>query len=214
MGGAKQVCRELYRLLANYARYAIPTLLILPNFVFGQTYFFPNQHFLYSANFSGWYPIDLQITGIQTQAETIKAGLTDNPLISDFSPRSYDSSIQHDIRPYYKPHKVRIKSVNAHFSSDNDTWFLFGFDTGFSSEKIKVHPALYLGLLKKHEITRNSFVDYSFLLNIGGHIKDISCKDDYQREYYCGNLRAWRDFNRPRTQTIQAVQFRYSYFFY
>jgi len=188
-------------------------LFTTPGVVLAGSNFFPMPVQLRFDGDTGWYPVDIKIDGIGTNFETITSGVFSEPLISTSVVSSYNSSIIYDVSGFYRPSHPRVKILLSKFWENNRFWFLIGFDTGFSSPKINIQPSIYLGFNYKHPYTNRSFFDFGLISNIGGKVNDHPCKDDFDRDYYCGSLTAWSDFKRQQENFLKAVQIRYTLFF-
>ena len=56
---------------------------------------------------------------------------------------AHDQSVTHDVSGFYKPSAPRLKAVMNYSGWHAGEIFSFGFDTGFSAEKIQVKPAFF-----------------------------------------------------------------------
>jgi hypothetical protein len=200
--------------LVNCGSLILIIILIIPNASIAATYLFPDKNLLHADVDTLWYPLEVRISGVKSKFEPIASGITNTTIINDKIAYSYDASVSYNIEKFYIPLYPRVKLLFNRFWIDKRYWFLIGIDTGFSSPKIRIRPSLHLGASYKYALTNFSILDFGFIFTIGGKIIDSPCLDDYNRAYHCGNLQAWSDFTRLQKKPLDALQLRYTYFFY
>ena len=116
----------------------------------------------------------------------------------------YDNAVCYDVGQFYRSAVPQIL-VSGYYKLDGNTAINWGIDSGFSSQKLSVSPALLLGISKRWYLSerRDSQIVFEFSGWLGQSIKHSPCSDSYGREYYCGNLSAWSDF----TETSRTDNF-------
>jgi hypothetical protein len=110
----------------------------------------------------------------------------------------YDSGVCFDVSELYNPSYPQV-IFSGMFASNADTIFSFGFNSGFSSPKVTVTPAIMLGLSKRFYVGNIKERDSHIILEanswFAGSVKHSPCYDSFDRAYYCANLSAWNDFS-------------------
>jgi len=116
----------------------------------------------------------------------------------------YDNAVCYDVGQFYRSAVPQVL-VSGYYKLDGNTAINWGIDSGFSSQKLSVSPALLLGISKRWYLSerRDSQIVFEFSGWLGQSIKHSPCSDSYGREYYCGNLSAWSDF----TETSRTDNF-------
>ena len=71
--------------------------------------------------------------------------------------------------------------------------------TGVDAAKMGVEPRIILGLIGARNLGRDSTLSAEIYNSFMGSTYHRPCTDDYDREYYCGNLTAWSDYLDKRT---------------
>jgi len=147
-----------------------------------------------------WHALDersyVAITGLFVGEKQFAAGgqsLMNRP---DRVCSIYDSSICFDVAHFYSSSIPQIL-VSGFLMLDGSNAITFGLDTGYSSPKLKVSPALLLGLSKRWFMSEKR--DAHFIVEasgwLGQSVSHEPCIDSFNRAYYCGNLSAWSDFS-------------------
>ena len=116
----------------------------------------------------------------------------------------YDNAVCYDVGQFYRSAVPQVL-VSGYYKLDGNTAINWGIDSGFSSQKLSVSPALLLGISKRWYLSerRDSQLVFEFSGWLGQSIKHRPCSDSYGREYYCGNLSAWSDFtDKSRTDNF------------
>lgn len=108
----------------------------------------------------------------------------------------YDSAICFDVNPFYSSSIPQIL-VSGFVMLDGSSAITFGIDTGYSSPKLKVSPAILLGLSKRWFISEKRDAQFTVEASgwLGQSVSHEPCIDSFNRAYYCGNLSAWGDFS-------------------
>ncbi len=68
--------------------------------------------------------------------------------------------------------------------------------TGAKAEKLEIEPRIVLGIIRAHAFTKRDSMTTEMYNSIGGRVRNKPCLDSYDREYYCGNLTAWSDYQQ------------------
>lgn len=128
----------------------------------------------------------------------------------DFSPprgkvcSDYDISVCSDVSTFYQFNQYSQWRATLVGTLTPDFGTRITVITGVDSAKMGVEPRIILGLIGvKHwgsDRTLSTEIYNSFL----GSTYHRPCRDDYEREYYCGNLTAWTDF---QSKTITSQEY-------
>ena len=129
---------------------------------------------------------------------TSLATVNDKPLMN--SPNnvcsSYETSVCQNVNNFYKPNSPEL-IVTGIYKIDSDNILSFGFNTGYNSSKLHVSPSFLIGAAKR--FYTSSKKDSHFVVEgnywHGSNVTHHPCLDSYDREYFCGSLTAWSDFN-------------------
>lgn len=104
------------------------------------------------------------------------------------------NGVQYDVSHFYTAKKPRINMIMHYAGRTPGEILSFGIDSGFSAKKIKIKPALFVGYSRAFKIKENTHIAFNINGWLGGKILEQPCRDDYNREYYCPTLTAWRDY--------------------
>ena len=118
---------------------------------------------------------------------------------------AYDRSVTYDVSGFYKPSSPRLNAVMNYSGWHAGEIFSFGFDTGFSAEKIRVKPAFFLGYTRAFRLGEMTHLTLGMGSWFGGGVSETPCLDEYDREYWCPALIAWTDYAPPRRRLAQYV---------
>ena len=121
----------------------------------------------------------------------------------------YDSDILYDVNDFYKKRSNRIKFLSNIILNSPNTIYSFGFDTGIAAEKIKIEKSFFLGIVHVVEIYKKSYLSISSGTWLGGRISESPCIDTYNREYWCQNLMAWKDYQPVYPKNLGYIDFKY-----
>lgn len=110
---------------------------------------------------------------------------------------SYDGEAR-DISKFYKPENNQYYLGGRYVNKDNI--ITFTYDNGYDSSKLDINKSLKLGWYQVKQLKDNVFVTYGASKTFGGEMRHTSCKDDYGRQYYCGNATAWSTFDQPENE--------------
>ena len=117
----------------------------------------------------------------------------------------YDRSVVYDVSSFYKPSSPRLKAVMHYSGWHAGEIFSFGFDTGFSAEKIRVKPAFFLGYTRAFRLGEMTHLTLGLGSWFGGGVSEKPCLDEYNRAYWCPALVAWTDYAPSRRRLAQYV---------
>ena len=119
----------------------------------------------------------------------------------------YDSSVCQNINAFYKP-KTPEFIVTGLYKLNGDNILSFGANSGFDSEKLRISPSFMLGAATRYYL--NDKKDSHLILEgqywLGSSVSHKPCLDSFDRQYFCGNLTAWSDFNynpHPESYTFK-----------
>jgi hypothetical protein len=137
----------------------------------------------------------LAITGLSIGEKMIAAGGQSLMNLPDHVCSIYDSSVCFDVGSFYHAPTPQIL-MSGFFMLDGDDALVWGFDSGFRSEKLTVSPALLLGLSKRWYLSERRDSQFIFEASgwFGQSVSHTPCYDQFDRPYYCANLSAWSDF--------------------
>ena len=126
------------------------------------------------------------------------------------SAKSYDG-IERDVSRFYKPEE-KIVSIGGNIYT-RDTKFSIGYNNGIDTMKYDKEDSLSIQVTKVIPISERLRMNISGGTIIGGNESHKSCKDSYNREYYCGNLTAWKDFKYEENNDIYNIGISIKYKF-
>ena len=90
---------------------------------------------------------------------------------------------------------------------------LFGFDSGTSSEKINIKPAIKLGYVNSFKLSSSLFFTLGFSRWYGGKVSEAPCVDVYDRLYSCRYLISWLDVNPLSVNHDISYAFKLTYLY-
>ena len=105
---------------------------------------------------------------------------------------SYDGEVR-SIERFYEDEQLNI-SIDGYIILDSYTRVSIGFDNGIDTSKLDRSNQYRIGIDQIMDINDNSYLTFSGSTEIGGNYRETPCLDRYGREYYCGNLTAWSDY--------------------
>lgn len=120
-----------------------------------------------------------------------------NPLITTAA--SYDG-ISRDVSKFYKP-EDRTFSMGGDLYTENTKISLY-YNNGIDTPKYDKEDMLAVQVTRHIPINKQLSVNITGGYTFGGNESHTSCKDSYNREYYCGNLTAWSDFDAPENKQL------------
>ncbi len=134
--------------------------------------------------------------------------LMDNPKTAG----SYNG-IKYDVSNFYIDKKPRINMIMHYAGRTPGEILSLGIDNGFSAKKIKIKPALFVGYTRAFQLQKNIHIALNANSWLGGNTSEESCRDDYNREYYCPTLTAWSDYKQINNSTNfeQNIVFKYNF---
>ncbi|WP_462137261.1 hypothetical protein [Candidatus Mycalebacterium sp.] len=126
---------------------------------------------------------------------------------------SYSETVEYDVSRFYRPNGMQAKMVLHYAGRTAGEIFSVGFDTGFSAEKIRVNPALFVGYTRTFQVAKQTLVAVGAGGWVGGKVSENPCRDEYNRAYYCPTLTAWSDHRQSRRRLQQHFQLMVSHSF-
>ncbi len=142
-------------------------------------------------------------------AQLTHGGLgSSQPLLKEA--KSYDG-ITRDISKFYTP-KSRTFSIGGDIYTKN-TKISLHYDDGINTPKFKVDDTIAVQVTKHMPINENWSINLTAGYKKNGQSTDISCSDDYGKEYYCGNLTAWSDHTTDKIEDDWNAGFTINYKF-
>ncbi len=117
--------------------------------------------------------------------------------------RSYSESVRYDVSRFYAPDRLQVNTIMHYAGRRAGEIISFGFDSGFSAEKLTVAPALFAGYTRAFRVAKATHITIGLGGWFGGKVSQKSCRDSVDREYYCPTLTAWSDYRQPRHQLHQ-----------
>ena len=127
---------------------------------------------------------------------------------------SYDPSVCQNTNEFYKPKSPEL-ILTGIYRINSDNILSFGVNTGYSSSKLTVSPSFLIGGAKRFYTSekKDSHVVIEANYWLCSNVVHRPCLDSYDREYYCGNLTAWSDFNYDRHPDSYNVKIWYEKIF-
>lgn len=122
---------------------------------------------------------------------------------------AYDSDISYDVSKFYQKNNNRIRLVSNFILNKPNTIYSIGFDSGVSSEKIKIKKNFFLGLSHVVRVENKSHIVLSAGSWFGGDVKELPCYDFFDREYWCQNLTSWADYRPIYPKNFEYIDIRY-----
>ena len=102
----------------------------------------------------------------------------------------------HDVSKFYKPTNTLFNVGGYYAFNKYNTLITFDYDNGYNSKKYTVGQSLRLGIAHNEQLTPNLSVQLHGNYKFGGEDTHIPCLDDFNKQYYCGDLTAWNDAER------------------
>ena len=119
----------------------------------------------------------------------------------------------YDVSRFYKPDSVRVNTVWHYAGRKAGEIFSVGVDSGYHAKKITIRPALFIGYARSVEVGQGKYLTFAAGGWFGGRVTHKACRDEYDRKYYCGTLRAWSDFRPQRDELQHYYRFVYRHEF-
>ncbi|MEI8210276.1 MAG: hypothetical protein WCG16_13785 [Methylococcales bacterium] len=107
---------------------------------------------------------------------------------------AYETSVCANVGDFYRfNHQTQLRV--ALVGAISDQWGVrLSLTTGAEATKLVVDPQLIIGVIATKPLTKGRSLSGEVFGSIGGDIRHKPCLDEYDREYFCGNLTAWTDF--------------------
>ena len=154
------------------------------------------------------------VTGIYLSDWTVSAN--DKPIMArQLSTCSiYDGTVCQNINSFYKPAAPEL-ILTGMYKINGDNILSFGINTGYSSQKLSVSPSFLIGGAMRFYTSEKK--DSHFILEgnywFGSSVTHRPCLDSYERQYFCGNLSAWSDFQYDRHPESYNIKLWYEKLF-
>ena len=125
---------------------------------------------------------------------------------------SYDSGVCADISRFYQFDR-RLLWRFSFAGNISDEWGLRAtVVTGAKSLKMTIEPLLIFGIIKAKYLSEATSLSAELYGSVGGKTRHLPCIDAYDREYYCGNLTAWTDFQEKQASRNEwGIKLMYHY---
>ncbi len=121
---------------------------------------------------------------------------------------SYDG-VARDISKFYKDKQINIQG-SGYIQLDTDTIVTLGGDNGIKTDKYKKSPTYNVGFRQFVPVSDNSYITFGASTQLGGKESHSPCRDGINREYYCGNLTAWSDFEANENENPYNMFINYT----
>ena len=102
----------------------------------------------------------------------------------------------HNVSKFYKPTNTLFNVGGYYAFNKYNTIITFDYDNGYNSKKYDIDKSLRLGIAHNEQLTDNFSIQFNGDYKFGGEDTHISCIDDADKHYYCGDLTAWSDAER------------------
>ena len=124
---------------------------------------------------------------------------------------SYDG-VARNVSRFYKSQGKEYK-LGLIFAFDSDTMITLNYDNGLKTEKMKIDKYTEIKLVQGVKVNNNLNLSFKTRIQIGGDISHTPCVDGFGRNYYCGSLTAWSDFDPVEItrEYIGEVVFSYKF---
>ena len=124
---------------------------------------------------------------------------------------SYDG-VERDISQFYEPERTTAH-VGGYAYFDNNVLVELSLDNGYRSQKWDQTRSATVHVTKEFELSNKWSVALTAGTKFGGKISEDSCKDSYDREYYCGDLTAWSDHTteQPKQYHMGGIALSYRF---
>ena len=121
----------------------------------------------------------------------------------------YDADTRYDMSEFYKKKSNRTKIISNFLLNSPNTVYSFGYDSGIAAEKINIEKSFFLGIVHVIEVYKKSYFSISSGSWFGGRVVESPCYDSYDREYWCQNLMAWKDYKPVYPKNLSYIDFKY-----
>ncbi len=111
---------------------------------------------------------------------------------------SYDG-VNRDVSRFYERSTPSL-GINTVFSYNGISGNV-SLNTGTRTEKLSISPSLSGSIGKSWELDSGWSLSGNVGWSLSGSSKHTSCTDSYDREYYCGDLTAWSEFDNKSTKS-------------
>ena len=105
---------------------------------------------------------------------------------------SYDGKVR-SIERFYTP-ESRPYNIGGAIILDS-TLIKVNYNSGIDTEKLDINSSANIQVTQRVKLTDNVSIDATIGTTIGGEVRHTACTDSIGREYFCGSLTAWSDFD-------------------
>ena len=150
---------------------------------------------------------------IKIMGVCVIAALTNGGFMNPDLPKtagSYDGK-ERSVERFYTPESQPF-NVGGVVGFDN-TLIKLQYNSGVDTEKLDINQSAYVEVTQRFKITERLSLDATVGTTIGGEVRHTSCKDSLNREYYCGNLTAWSDFEADDNEPYKMGKIQFNYRF-
>ena len=123
---------------------------------------------------------------------------------------SYDGT-ERDISRFYEDKQFNYTIDIA--AKRADTTYILGYDNGISTAKYSRSGSLRAGINHTFRLSKRSTIDLFGWRQWVGSVNEVPCTDSYNRQYYCGNLTAWSDYQGGSIEDSYKARATYKYRF-
>ncbi|MDX8386261.1 MAG: hypothetical protein R8M11_07075 [Gallionella sp.] len=144
------------------------------------------------------------------------ATVNDRPLMDRLSKTcsGYDEVICYSLGDFYKPSADQL-ILTGFYKIDSNKILSYGVNSGFSSQKLSVTPAILIGGATRFYTSKDK--DSHLIIEgnywFGSKVDHKPCFDSFDRAYFCGNLTAWSDFDYDHSPDSFNVKIWYAKIF-
>lgn len=122
---------------------------------------------------------------------------------------SYDG-VKRDISELYKDEQINF-NLQGYLLFENDTLVSLGYDHGIDTKKYDISKEYTINIRKNIDLNDDWSVIIGGSTKLGGKVRHTPCYDQIDREYYCGNLTAWSDFEQPKHERKYSANITFTY---
>ena len=122
------------------------------------------------------------------------------------------TTVDHDVSHFYKPEKLQLNLVMHYAGRQAGEIISFGFDSGFSAEKLKVKPALFVGYTRAFQVAKSTHISVGMGGWFGGKVSHKPCHSEGlpEHKFYCQTVIPWSDYQRYSRQHSERLQRYYN----
>ena len=121
---------------------------------------------------------------------------------------AYDGEAR-DVSHFYEPTNEQFKIGLGVLVED--TLIHVNYDNGLNSEKLSINESAIIHVTQKVKLDDKLSLSFTAGASFGGEQKHTACSDKFGREYYCGSLTAWSDFQPAEQDRYTTGSIKLSY---